>query len=355
MEAEIRVAQNDEAKEWDAILSTSPHSTLFHSWNWLKITEKQTRSILYPLIATIKGVPVGIIPLFFQKKGPIRTVFSPPSHTDIFYLGPILVGYDTLNQEAREFNYISFQRAVDNFIKNDLKAQYISISLPPNLPDTRPFVWSGYTAVPHFDYVIRLSNESGQLPLTLTNKQRQNLNRAQKKGLTIEVGAKQEYETTIDLMTARYRQQGKDININRNYYSAIYDEYKENLKIFVAKVNGEIVTGTIDFQYRDTHYSWIGNPKPIIPIAPSPNDLLICESVRIAQEEGFRYYVTMSAAGNKRLHSYYASKYNPELKGYFSVKKATYPAAVFEEGYSNVLKPLNKVIRNITSRGKHFF
>ncbi len=117
------------------------------------------------------------------------------------------------------------------------------------------------------------------------------------------------------------------------------------MKIFVAKVDGEIVTGSIDLQYRDTHYSWIGNPKPKKPISPSPNDLLIWESVRYAHEQGFRYYVTMNAAGDKRLHSYYASKFDPELKAHFSVKKNSFLAGILETGYSDLIKPLKRRIK----------
>ena len=154
-------------------------------------------------------------------------------------------------------------------------------------------------------------------------------------------------------MEIRYAQQGKIVTASRDYYLDIYDAYKDNLKIFVAKVDGEIVTGSIDFQYRDTHYSWIGNPKPKNPISPSPNDLLIWESIRYAYEQGFRYYVTMNAAGDKRLHSYYASKFDPELKVHFSVKKNSYLTGILEKGYTNIIKPLkgkidNKIIKSLS-------
>jgi len=144
-------------------------------------------------------------------------------------------------------------------------------------------------------------------------------------------------------MDLRYGQQGKNVLVSKGYFSDIYDRYQGNLKIFVVKVGGKILTGSIDLQYGDTHYSWIGNPKPNAPVAPSPNDLLIYESVRIAQEQGFRYYITMSAAGDKRLHSYYASKFDPDLNVYFSVKKNTSLAGIFEKGYTNIFKPLFKI------------
>ena len=157
MTTEIRIAQPYEEKEWDDIIAKSLHGTIFHQWKWLKITEKHTQTTLYPLIGMKGNTPLGVFPLFFQKKGPIRMVFSPPPHAVLFYLGPVLAGYDNLKQEKREINYISFQKAVEQFITIELKAQYVSISLAPSLQDPRPFIWSGYSFEPHYDYVIDLS------------------------------------------------------------------------------------------------------------------------------------------------------------------------------------------------------
>jgi hypothetical protein len=340
MTVEIRIAQNDDANEWDMIISESPHGTLFHSWNWLKITEKHTQTILYPLIGIKGSTPIGVFPLFLQKMGPIRMVFSPPPHAALFYLGPVMAGYDTIKQEKREINYIDFQNSVEHYISSELKAQYVSISLPPGFQDPRPFTWSGYGFEPQFDYIIDLRIGLVALFQTLDKRGRQNLTHAKKRGITVEIGGRNEYEKILDLMEIRYAQQGKNVTVSREYFLDIYDSYSDYLKVFIAKYEGEIISGCIDFHYRDTHFSWIGNPKPKKPISPSPNDLLIWESIRYAHEHGCRYYVTMNAAGDKRLHSYYASKFDPELKAHFAVKKHSFLAGILEKGYSEVIKPL---------------
>jgi hypothetical protein len=340
MTFELRIASSEDAKEWDEINAKSPHGTIFHQWDWLKITEKHTQTTLYPLIGIKGSTSIGIFPLFFQKKGPIRMVFSPPPHAALFYLGPVMVGYDTLKQEKREINYISFQNSVEQFITHELKAQYISISLPPGLLDPRPFTWSGYSFEPQYDYVIDLSIGLDSLLETLDKRGRQNLTHAKKRGISVELGGKKEYEKILDLMEIRYKQQGKNVTVLRAYFLDLYEVYKDYLKIFVAKVDDKIVTGSIDVQYRDTHYSWIGNPKPKRRISPSPNDLLIWESIRYAYERGFRFYVTMNAAGDRRLHSYYASKFDPELKVHISVKKHSSLTGLLERVYTNITKPL---------------
>jgi hypothetical protein len=343
MTVETHIAYDNDAREWDTIISNSPHGTLFHYWKWLKITEKHTQSTLYPLIGTKDGIIVGAFPLFFQKKGPLRIVFSPPPHVVLFYLGPILSDWNKLNQEKRELNYIEFQKSVDIFIKNELKPHYVSISLSPNLQDPRPFTWSKYSSELHFDYVVDLSRGCDYLFKALHKKERQKLNRARKIGITVEIGGKNEYERILDLMEIRYAQQGKNVSESRQYFLDIYDEYKDFIKVFIAKYKGEIVTGSIDLQYGDTHYSWIGNPKPRTNISPSPNDLLIWESILYAYQGGFQYYVTMNAAGNKRLHSYYASKFNPELKTHFSVKKNSFIIGILEKSYIDMIKPLKEI------------
>ena len=199
-----------------------------------------------------------------------------------------------------------FPESVEDFIVHDLKANFVSISLSPDLQDPRPFSWSGYIVEPNFDYAVDLSPGIEYLYATLDRKQRADLKRAEGKGMTVEIGEKKEFEEILDLMEIRYTQQAKIVTASRDYFLDIYETYRDNLKIFVVKFEGEVITGNIDIQYRDTLYCWIGNPKPIQPVSPSPNDLLISECVRYAAENGFKYHTTFGAAGNERLHTYYA-------------------------------------------------
>ncbi len=108
MTIETRIVSNDFAEEWDTIISQSPQGTLFHTWNWLKITEKHTDMKLFPVVGIKDNKPVGVFPLFFQKKGPVRLVFSPPPHAALPYLGPVLAGTDILRQDKKENLYIDF-------------------------------------------------------------------------------------------------------------------------------------------------------------------------------------------------------------------------------------------------------
>lgn len=348
MTVEIRIAHEEDKTLWDEIISQSPHGTIFHQWKWLMITQKHTGTTLYPVLGMEGDTPVAVLPLFFQKNKLITRVYSPPPHAALFYMGPVFSGYDSLLQGKKETLYIGFLNAVEAFLQDTLNADHISISLSPDLQDPRPFAWSGYSIVPQYDYVIDLSPGMDYLFHSLDKKQRQNLNRATKRGMTVEMGGIDEFEIILDLMDYRYTEQAKVVTESRQYFLDVFDAYKESLKIFVAKSEGEIISGCIDFLYRDTHFSWIGNPRPKKPISPSPNDLLIWESVRYAYAHGCKYYVTLSAAGNQRLHAYYAAKFNPELKIRYSMKKNSLLSGILEAGYMHILKPLHGWEKKIT-------
>lgn len=340
MTAVIERYSRKNAKEWDAIVEASPQGTLFHTWNWLEIAERHTHSTLHALVVKKNGDTIGIFPLYFQKKGILRMVFSPPPHTSVFYMGPIIVNYDSMQQHKRENNYFEVQKLVDDYITTELNANYVSISLPPGLSDPRQFSWSGYSVTPLYDYVTDLSSGPEFLFQTLDKKKRQDINRAKKKGMNVEIGSKKEYEILIDLMNERYRQQAKIVNVQKEYLLDIYDAFSDSLTVFYATYNEEIITGSIDLHYKDTIYSWIGSLKPIKPVTPSPSDLVGWETVKYWSEQGFKYYVTLSAAGNERLYAYYASKFNPHLSIRFSVKRSSFAAAVLEKGYSGLVKPI---------------
>jgi len=342
MTLEIRLAQNNDADEWNSLISQSPYGTIFHEWDWLKIAERHTGTRLFPLIGVKNNVPVGVFPLFFQKRGPIRMVFSPPPHAGLFYLGPVLIGCDTLRQEKIENISLEFQKSFDDFIENDLNARYVHVALSPALQDSRPFKWSGYHIQPNFDYAIDLSNGVDSLFASLDRKQRSDIKRAKERDMSFEIGGEKEYEKILDLMNIRYAQQGKIVTVSKSYFMDLFKSYKNNIFVSSIKVDGEVVTGTLHIKYRDTMFNWQGNPKPSKPLTPSPNDLLIWESIRYACENCFHYYTTMSAAGNKRLHTYYAAKCNPALVIRYTATKKSLVAGFFEKGYIRIVKPLRE-------------
>jgi hypothetical protein len=350
MTFEIDRLTNENAFEWDAIVENSPHGTIFHKWAWLKTIETHTRSELFPLLVKKPEGPVGIIPLFFQKKSMFRMVFSPPPHVGLFYLGPVLIETVPRKQGKWEEDYLEFHQAVDQFIKNELRPDYISISLPPTLSDPRPYGWSGYHVEPFYDYVSDLTKGEDYLFSTLSKRQRQGVNRSLKKGAVVTVGGKEEFSVVLDLMNKRYEEQERIVPVKNAYFLDIYDRFKDNITVFTVNFENEILTGLIDIHYHHEVFSWIGNPKPRAREGISPNELLLWEAIRYGCKSGCQSYITPSAAGNQRLHNYYSAKYDPKLVIRFLAKKQSFAAGLSEKGYSNIAKPVIGKLKSLTRR-----
>ncbi|GAB7016036.1 lipid II:glycine glycyltransferase FemX [Methanogenium cariaci] len=345
MNVELYRVDRKNAGEWDEIVHESSHGTIFHTWDWLNIAATHSGFALHPLMGSVNDEPIGLLPLFQKKQFGINLVVSPPPHTALLYLGPVL-RFDAVQQQSkRERLYVSFLDAINDYIRQELKAQYVQIFLPPALSDPRPFTWSGYTVKPEYSYVTDLSPGAEHLFLSLPKKKRQDINRAQKRGLTVETGGKHELEAVYNLMVDRYREQGRTVRVPKEYLCEIYDAYPENVKIFVARSEGDIVTGLIDILYENTLLSWIGNPKPLKNISPSPNDLLVWEEIQYCCKQGLTSYVTMGTAGNERLHTYYSSKFNPNLDIRFSAKKCSSFVVCMESAYTNVYKPVTSSLK----------
>lgn len=345
MNVELCKANAENIEEWNRLVDESPQGTIFHTWNWLTIAAKHSGYTVHPLIGYENNKPVALFPLFHMKKFGMDFVFSPPPHSALLYLGPVFLFDEKLHQSGRENVYESFLAGVNDYIKQELHAQYVQIYLPPKLLDPRPFAWSGYTVKPEYNYVTDLRIGADALMENLPKKKRQDINRAYKRGITVELGGEKELEVIYDLMVERYKEQGQLVLVPKAYLFEIYDEYADQMRIFVTKYEGQIVTGLIDVQYKNSLYSWIGNPKPSIEISPSPNDLLLWEEIKYCCEQGFTSYVTMGAAGNERLHTYYSSKFNPKLDVRFSAKKCSPIVGCAELAYTNILKPAKSYIK----------
>ena len=339
MSIELRIAEDNEQDNWDAIVEAAQQGTIFHTYKWLKIVEKHTKSKLYPIIGMKGTTIIGIYPIFYLKNFLFKSVFSPPPWVSVPYLGPVIADYDKLKQDKKESIFIEFQRKVDEFIKSELESNYILISTSPGLLDARPFKWTGYHVEPIYNYIIDLNKGDDYAWQQFKKNLRQNINRAIREGICIEEGSKEGLEWILNAFARRYKEQGKVASISKEYILDLYNAfYPQNLKIFVAKYNGEVVSGMVDIYYKDKVVSWLGNMKANVEGA-SPNELLQWEAIKSAIDHGLKYYEEMGANTERLCH--YKSKYNPDLLICFSAKKySSIISKLAEVAYFKVLRPM---------------
>jgi len=341
MAVDIRIAGKSDAKYWDRIVDESPHGTLFHKWQWLKIMEKYSGAKFCPLIGMKGEEIVGLYPLFVKKKLKMNFVFSPPPHLSVLYLGPIIRNYEKMKQSKKETAFMDFQMGTDDYIKSEFKPHYILILTSPGLLDSRPLRWAGYEVEPKYNYLLDISGGKEAVWNGMEKKVRYTINKSIREGVKIETGGINELKLICKAMVDRYREQGKVVKVPLEYLIELHGCFGDNIRVIIAKYMDEFVTGFIDIVYKKRISSWIGNPKTKL-VGINPNDLLNWESMKWGCENGLRYHETVGAAGVERLSKYY-SKFNPDLSLCYRATK--YPSRIsraIEFSYMRVMKPISE-------------
>ncbi len=335
----VRTAENDELKNWDTLVGASPYGTVFHLLDWLKIIEKHTNSILYPLIGMKGEKIIGVFPIFYKKKGPLKMVFSPPPKVGVPYLGPVLLDYDKLKQEKKESLIIHFCTEINKFVNNKIRPSYMYLKLPPGLIDCRPFKWMGYQVEPFYSYLLDISTGLSSLESNFSMQARKNVRKAEKEELTIELGDKEELLTLYKMLYERYADQKRKLPITETYLLDIFKKlFPENLKIFVVRHENEIVSGGIKLCYKNKVIDWVGQPKTKMRTS---NDFLHWGVMKWGIENRYHYYEILGA--NTFSICQFKSKFNPMLTVNFSAKKATL--------FSNIVEKLYMKMRDRGSEG----
>jgi predicted N-acyltransferase len=316
----LREADDNQQKEWDDTVLSSPHGTIFHTWAWLKIIQKNTNSRFLPLMAYKGNQLVALYPVFIQKKGIFTLAFSPPSRTYLLYLGPVIAGYDDMKQDKKESLLLEIQEGINHFLISEVGCTYIRIRPSPGIYDSRYLSWTGYSVTPQYTYRLNLSGGIDTIWSRFDRKLRVNIHKAEREQVTVKEGNREDLLAISDTLTRRFQEQGFKTNDYRNYLMDIYDVfYPEHLKIFVAYYHGECVGGMVSLCFNKIMYLWIGIPKSDIP-GLSPNDLVQWEAIKWACRNGFSFYEVMDGGDNLRLRGYKA-KYNPHLCIWYTGEK----------------------------------
>jgi len=336
MTVELQIA--NEKDLWNQIVESSPHGTIFHTWNWLKIVEKHSGAKLFPLVGYRGSTPVGVYPVFRLKKKIFRMVFSPPPRTLLLYLGPAIANYDRLKQNKKASLFWRFQREVDEFISSELKANYTRIRTSPGL-ESRPLMWGGYDVRPLYTCMIRLDRDLDDIWSQLHRKTRVNIEKTKREGVTVQISDKEGLEYLRTALHERFKEQGfrSEKDYYREYLNDLYDSfYPENMKIFVAKYKEEMIGGFVLLCYGDWTGLWIGIPKTRLS-GIYPNDLAQWEAIKWARERGHKIYEIMDSGDDPRLTDY-KSKFNPEPIPWFSAVKYSSPYIRMTEGIAKFFR-----------------
>ena len=289
----MRVIENPSVESWDQAVSRSEYATFFHTSTWAQIIAQT-----YPHfhIAT-KGFVlddgvVAIVPLLGTAERNRYFKWYESMFPGV-YGGPVA----ERNLTQTEINYI-FQHLANK------RTARIHVMGNPYTEYDLPL---GYSRTPIYTHVLSLDKNFDAIFKNYSKGHKYSTKKARKLGVEISVAETEEefrsfyYEVYEDAL----RRWGDSTLVSFPYtlFKQIYRRHSENIKLWVAKVDGEIVSGNLNFYHNRHVVEWQAITRESY-FSYRPGILLKTEIIKNACQGGFRYYDFNPSGGLKGVESY---------------------------------------------------
>lgn len=221
-------------------------------------------------------------------------------------------------------------------MRSKLHPNYVLIITSPSLLDVRPFVWSDYQVTPSYTYKIDLTSGEESVWDSFQKKLRSDIKRTEKKGLTVKEGSAADIQYLYDSLQKRYETQNRGLSLSREYIQDLFQEFgSQNLRLFVAEYDGEIIGAILLIIYKETTSVWLGVSKSGLTGLPV-NDLIQWEAIKWSIQNGGKTFELIGASTPRLCE--FKSKYSPNLEVYFNIKKADFLGNLAERAYRKLYK-----------------
>ena len=318
MSITVRRAEGDELEQWDSYVKRSEQAGPFHQRAGLELLADHTDTTLHPLVAYKGQQEVGILPVFEKEKGPFTLVVTPPSNTEVYYLGAALLDANQLKQRKLERRNRRFIYTCHEWIEQNLDPDLTHIRNTDRYLDHRPFKEKGYEVEPYYTYVTDLTRDVDDLMMALSSDARSNIRNTDDDAYGIDIGGLEEAKEIIDRVRDRHDEQGQAYYIDDEYITRLYTEFPDGqVKPYTCYIDGEIAGGIVAIEHDDTVYRWQGGTKGDVDLPV--NDLLDWQIMKDAKSRGVERYDFVGA--NQRRICRYKSKFAPDLAAYHGARR----------------------------------
>lgn len=319
MSITVTRATGDEFDQWNSYVSHSEQAGPFHQREGLELLADHTGTRLHPLVAYKGQQAIGILPVFERQKGPFTLVVTPPSRTEVYYLGAALLDAHQLKQRKRERRNRRFVYACHEWIEENVDPDFTHIRNTDRYLDHRPFKEKGYEVEPYYTYVTDLTIDEDDLLMAFARDARSNIRNTVEDAYRMEIGGLGEAKEIIDRVRERHADQDTPYFIDDDYVTRLYTKFPDDqVKPYTCYTDGgEMAGGILAIEHDDTIYRWQGGTKTDtdIPI----NDLLDWHIMTDAKSRGIERYDFIGA--NQRRICRYKSKFAPDLAAYHSARR----------------------------------
>lgn len=332
---DVRLATEDDLERWNGYVERSPHGTLFHEHEPLRVQADHADATLHPLIGYKGQEPVGLFPVFEVRKQLVSTAFSPPPHLRVPYLGPAFLNLEKLKQRKRERRRQSFVDGCFDWIETELSPKYAHFRTGTAFADSRPFKWNEHDVTPEYTYVVDLDTDEEELLTRFSSDARRNVTNAPEDAYEIEEGGIGAIRDILEQVRNRYESQGIRFDVSPEFVIDLYEESPNgHVRPYALYHDGDFVGGILAHEYDDTVSRWLGGVRTDLDVDLPTNDLLDWAVMSDGIDRGLSAY-DLVGADTPRINRYKA-KFNPSLRTYYSVEYGTWGMRKLARLYDSV-------------------
>jgi hypothetical protein len=330
----VGLATANDLDSWDDYVSRSPHGSVYHRLDALRVQAKHSGATLYPLVGFKGQEPLGLLPVFALSRAGITAVFSPPPNLWVSYLGPALINFEGLKQRRKEKRHHRFVDAAVEWIDEVVSPRYVHLRTQYEYDDPRPFIWNDFELTPRYTYLVDLTPSEDDLLSSFSSDARRNI-RTDEDAYSIEEAGPAGVRQIIEQVRSRHEEQGEAYRVTPEFVNDLRDRLPEGrVRPYVCRIDGEFVGGMITLTHGDTVHRWQGGAKTDsdVPV----NDLIDWRIMRDAKERGYERY-NLVGANNDRLCGY-KSKFSPSVAEYYSLERSSLQMRVAARLYNRFIK-----------------
>jgi len=300
---------------WDALLEAQPDATLYHTMGWLRLQERHGAFSLNPLVIMQNGQPVGLFPIFTERRWPFR-VCSSPRGVDNIFQGP-LVPPDLLPAALEAYEVWAQKHGAD----------YTAISFVKEI-DTHVARARGYTCERHKTHLVDLVGGEDAVLRACHKDCREAIRKATRRGVHIVEGDLRPYvDLCLHLSAQVYAKSGMPTPLTRGLFLGLLDTLEQSGRLLSlrAEVDGQPVGFYVAGCYRTTLYA-IDTASDYAFARYAANTLMNWHILQWGCRHGMRVY-DLQGANTPSIAAYKAS-FGGQVSDYANIKKAhTFRAA----------------------------
>jgi serine/alanine adding enzyme len=252
--------------EWDNFVNRHPDASGYHLWRWREIFQSVFKHECVYLAAWESGQVAGVLPLvcfrswlfgrfgvslpFVNYGGVLAT--SDEARRDLL-IAAAEVGH------ARRFKHIEFRHRERQYLTLPAKQHKVAM-------------------------LLALSGSSEELWSRFDRKVRNQVRKAEKSNLQVEIGGAELVEEFYRVFAHNMRDLGTPV-YSRAFFDAVLREFADRARVFVVRREGQPIGGAITYTFRETiEVPWASSLREYLSLCP--NNLLYWSIIQYAVGQG---------------------------------------------------------------------